>query len=96
MEKPCQHIDPAIDIALLAGNKIYSRDNIRNEYGNYIIFMYDPLTSEVKKQIGAQCGDLEYWAWKGSPHNPSTEGYTCNQCSTVLVFPETKTPRLQR
>ncbi len=95
MNEPCQHIAPAIDIALSAGNEIYPLKNPINEYGNYIVFMYDPLTPAVKKQIDEKCSDLEYCVSKDMAHNPHVR-YACNECKVFLFFPTVKTLRVQR
>ncbi len=37
MNNKCEHIAPAVDIALTAGNELYPLENKRNEYGNHSI-----------------------------------------------------------
>lgn len=94
MNKLCQHIAPAIDIALSAGNKVYHIESPSDENKKLVVDLYDPITSTVKTEIEAQCPDLRFWEWKGVPHNPAEKGYTCDKCNVVLIFPNKKTPRL--
>lgn len=96
MNKPCQHIVSAINIAISAGNKVYHIENPTIENKKLVVDMCDPITFVVKKQVDEQCSDLRYWEWKGVPHNPAEQGYTCDKCNVVLIFPSTKTPRLKR
>lgn len=96
MNKVCQHIVPAINIALLSGNKVYHIEPPSDENKKLIVDLYDPITPEVKKQIAEQCPDLRFWEWKGAPHNPAERGYTCDKCNVVLIFPNTKTPCIPR
>jgi len=94
MNKLCQHIAPAINIAISSGNKIYYIELPNEENGKLLIDLYDPLTSEVKKQIDEKCQDLRFWEWEGVPHNPAEKGYTCDKCNIVLIFPSRKTPQM--
>jgi len=96
MNKPCQHIVPAIDIALSSGNEVYHTELPSDENKKLVVDLYDPITSEVKKRIDEQCPNLRFWEWKGVPHNPAEKGYTCDKCNVVLIFPGTKTPRISR
>ena len=96
MNKPCQHIDQAIDIALSAGNKMHYIEQPSEENEKLVVDLYDPIIPEVKDQIDKQCPELRYWEWKGVPHNPAEKGYTCNKCNVVLIFPNAKTPRLDK
>ncbi len=85
MNKPCQHIVPAIDIALAAGNEHHPLKKTRNEYGNYIIYMYDPLIPSVKKQIDEKCTDLVYKVYNDAHYHEVS--YGCNKCKVFLFFP---------
>ena len=96
MNKECQHIAPAIDIALSSGNEIFTTTDRNPKTGKKLVYLYDPITPEVKKQIDEQCSDLRFWEWKGVPHNPAEKGYTCDKCNVVLIFPGNKTPRISR
>jgi hypothetical protein len=59
MKKPCQHIQLAIDIALLNGNEIYSQFSASFDENRLVVFLSVPLTAEVKVKIEQQCGNLE-------------------------------------
>lgn len=94
MNNSCQHIAQAIDVALAHGNEIFTITERSKKTGKKLVYLYDPITSIVKTEIEAQCPDLRYWKWSGVPHNPAEEGYTCDKCNVVLIFPSKKTPRL--
>ena len=94
MNNSCQHIAPAIDIALADGNKVFTITERSKKTGKKLVYLYDPISFTVKTQIDKQCSDLRFWEWKGVPHNPAETGYTCDKCNVVLIFPSQKTPRL--
>jgi len=94
MRKSCRHIDLAIDIALAAGNKVYSITERNPKTGNILVYLYDPLISQVKDTIDKEYPSLRYWEWKGVPHNPAEKGYACDECKVFLIFPNAKTPRV--
>jgi len=94
MNKPCQHIDPAISISLSVGNKIYHIEKPSEENTKLVVDLSDPLTPALKKRIDKLCPSLRYWEWKGVPHNPAEKGYTCDKCNVVLIFPNIKNPHL--
>ncbi len=96
MMTSCRQIDQAINLAIKGSNKIFSLPENRNEEGKLIVWMYDPLTNAVKDKINEIGIKLRYWHFKGSPHNPESSGYTCDECKVVLAFPATKTPRLKK
>lgn len=87
MRKPCQHIAHAIEIALSAGNKIYHMETPNDNNKKFVVDLRNPMTPEVRKRINEQCSTLRYWEWQGVPHNPAENGYTCDVCNVVLIFP---------
>lgn len=92
--KKCSHIDKAIELALTCGNSVYcvTEKSIKNE--KKIVDMNYPLSPELKKMIELSLPTLSFWHFKGGSHNPSEEGFTCDACKAVLIFPNVKTPRV--
>ena len=95
MTTGCNQIDQVIKLADQAGNPIFHLPEDRDENDKLVAWMYDPLTNELKAKIDALNLKLEYWTFKGVPHNPGASGYTCNDCNVVVAFPDTKTPRIK-
>lgn len=94
MKTGCPHIDQAIRFALLTANRVYKTVERTAENQNKVIWMADPLIPSLKKDIEEECSGLNYWEFEGGGHNPSTNGYKCEECRVVLVFPTTKTPTI--
>lgn len=95
MKTGCRQIDQVIELAIQDGNKIFNIPSNPGGDGKLIVWMYDPLSNKVKVDIESNNLNLKFWDFKGEPHNPAASGYTCNECSVVLAFPNTKTPRIK-
>lgn len=95
MTTGCNQIDQVIKLAEKADDSIFHLPEDRGKDDKLVAWMHDPLTNELKANIDALKLRLEYWYFKGVPHNPGASGYKCNDCNVVVTFPNTKTPRIK-
>ncbi len=51
-----------------------------------VVDMAGKLSKEMREKIENAEPELEYWIYKGSPHNQADEGFKCNRCGTVVSF----------
>lgn len=85
MKINCPQISYALKILEGSGNEILEvtqgwsnvKEDIRMKHG---------LTADLKDRILHKEPGLEYWSYKGSPHNSADEGFVCKQHSVSISF----------
>lgn len=87
MTTGCNRIDQVIKLATEAGNPIFYFPEVADGDSRLVVWMCDPLTNELSLKIDSLSLGLEYWTFKGVPHNPGASGYKCADCNVVLAFP---------
>jgi hypothetical protein len=86
MKVNCPQVSCALEILKESGNEILEVtqgwSNVKED-----LRMKHVLTVELKDRILLKEPDLEYWSYKGSPHNTPDEGFLCKQHSISISFP---------
>jgi hypothetical protein len=81
----CKEIDKAINVCRHHGLPVKEITSGWSE-ARTVVEISGRLTQQVKDDILAAVPELEYWTYKGSPHNSPDEGFICRRCSVVISF----------
>jgi len=80
------HIDHAVKIAIAAGNTIKEISEGWSKV-QQVVYMTDRLSAAVRSEIQRQVPTLRYWTSDKSPHNPSEDGFVCDEYNIGISFP---------
>lgn len=82
----CPHISSILKLLELSGNEV---EEITGGWSNVTqdLRMKFPLTLVLKEKILVKEPSLEYWKYKGSPHNAADEGFKCKIHRVSISFP---------
>ncbi len=81
----CESINQIIKDALEAGNHILEVSHTWSEM-NEVIYMYKPMTSEVRKRA-LLYSNLLYYKAEGTPHNKPEEIFYSEWSKIAITFP---------
>ncbi|KKP37589.1 MAG: hypothetical protein UR27_C0004G0002 [Candidatus Peregrinibacteria bacterium GW2011_GWA2_33_10] len=86
MKINCPQIVFVLDFLKVNGNEIAEVSdgwsNVKED-----IRMKLELSSSAKEKIKLEQPDLEYWSYRGSPHNSPDEGFICHEHNVSISFP---------
>lgn len=81
----CKEINSAISICRGFGINV-QRTSAGWSNAKVVVDMDGKLSKEIKEHVQKAEPELEYWSYKGSPHNQPDEGFRCKHCGAVISF----------
>lgn len=84
----CSKVDIVLKLSEEEGNFVFCISNSGTM--EKVIWMNSPTSPSLMLRIGSP-KQLEYGRTKDRPHDPATEYFVCNECRTIIVYPNPST-----